>query len=344
MPLNTVEIDGSTGSGGGQILRTAISLSAVTKKPCRVFNIRQNRPKPGLATQHLLGIQTLSQLCNGKLDGDCLGSEEIKFSPGEIGRELLSANVKIETAGSITLVLQTLILPCLFASSPVKIIFEGGATDTFFSPTLDYFQYIFLKILEKMTGRVEVSVLKRGYYPEGGAKVEVIIHPVKLKPLNLIEIGQLKKITAISGASDFLKEKKVAERQLAGIREVLGKLNLPIEEKVEYYPTRCPGSQICLIAQFENTIIGTDNLGKLGKRAEDVGKEAALELLNEQHSLACLDKHLADQILPYLALADGKSVISVSEITNHCKTNIWVIEKFLDRKFKIKGNLISLEN
>ena len=119
----------------------------------------------------------------------------------------------------------------------------------------------------------------------------------------------------------------------------MGGLKLPTEKRVEYYPTQCPGSQICLIGEFENTVIGTDNLGKLGKRAEDVGKEAALELLKEQRSNACLDKHLADQILPYLALTKGKA--QVSEITNHCKTNIWVIEKFLEGKFKIKDNIIS---
>ena len=124
------------------------------------------------------------------------------------------------------------------------------------------------------------------------------------------------------------------------MREILGKLKLPVEEKTEYYNSQCPGSQVCLIAEFEKTVIGANNLGKLGKRAEDVGKEAALELLKEQKSQGCLDKHLADQILPYLALASGKSQITVSEITNHCKTNIWVIEKFLDRKFKLKNDLI----
>ncbi len=355
---NLIEIDGSYGSGGGQTLRSACALSAVTQKPCRIFNIRKSRPKPGLAAQHLLGIQALSQLCNGNLEGDYLGSGEIKFYPGDIYRDRVSVN--IPTAGSITLVLQTLILPALFAPSPsqvlsnkiwegkpLKIIFTGGATDTFFSPTIDYFRYVFLPTLEKMnltenrSPLVEISVLKRGYYPEGGAKVEIRVFPSKLKNLNLTERGSLKKILVISGASNILKDKKVAERQIAGVREILGKLKLPIEEKIEYYQTQCPGSQICLIVEFENTVIGTDNLGKLGKRAEDVGKEAALELLKEQKSGACLDKHLGDQILIFMALAPGKNQVTVSEITNHCKTNIWVIEKFIEGKFKVKGSSIS---
>ena len=334
-----IEIDGSYGSGGGQILRTATALAAVTKKPCWVFNIRRGRDKPGLMPQHLLGIQALTKLCNGKLEGDSFGSEEIKFYPGENYRNRISINIL--TAGSITLVLQSLIPPALFALSPVKITFDGGATDTFFSPTIDYFQYVFLKNLGKMDGKVEINILKRGYYPEGGAKIEATIYPSKLGNLNLTERGKLQKILVISGASEFLKNKKVAERQLAGVREVLGKLKLPTEERVEYYDTRCPGSQICLIANFENTVLGVDNLGKLGKRTEDVGKEAALELLKEQKSEACLDKYSADQILPYLALAPKKSQITVSEITNHCKTNIWVIEKFLDGKFERNENLIN---
>jgi RNA 3'-phosphate cyclase len=192
-----------------------------------------------------------------------------------------------------------------------------------------------------MRVKVEIEILRRGYYPEGGARLKAKIFPTKLKSINLVERGEIKKISIISGASQSLKDKKVAERQIAGVKEVLGKLNLPIEEKIEYYDVQSPGSQICLIAEFENAILGTDNLGKLGKRAEDVGKEAALELLKEQKSGACLDKHLADQILPYMALAPGKSQVTVSEITEHCKTNIWVIEKFIEGKFEIKGNLIT---
>ncbi len=331
-----IEIDGTT---GGQILRTSIALSAITKKPCHVFNIRRNRPKQGLMLQHLLGIQNVAKLCSGYLEGDKFGSKEIKFHPGEITAKDL--HIRIETAASITLLLQSLLPVSLFAPNPIKIHLHGGGSDVPFSPTFDYFRLVFLKILEKMGSKIEVEILKRGYYPSGGGEINVEVFPSKLKSIKLSERGQLRKILTISGASEFLKKKKVAERQLSGAREILGKLKLPIEERVEYYQTDCPGSQICLIAEFENTAIGIDNLGKLGKPAEYVGKEAALEFLKEGERKTCLDKYLADQILPFLALTEKKSEITVSEITDHCKTNIWVIEKFVNGKFEITNNLIS---
>ena len=234
MNSSLIEIDGSIGEAGGQILRTAVALSAVAKKPCRVFNIRRGRPKPGLAAQHLLGIQALSKLCGGRLEGDFLGSSEIKFWPGEI--ETKNLHIKIETARSITLILQALIPPSLSAFSPaspgqefpVRAIFSGGATDTFFSPTIDHFRYVFLKILERLGVKTEIAIERRGYYPEGMAQVEAQVFPAKLKKFNLVERGKLKKILAISGASESLNEKMVAERQLVGAREVLGKLKLPV--------------------------------------------------------------------------------------------------------------------
>jgi len=334
-----IEIDGSKGEGGGAILRVACALSAVTQKPCHIFNIRKNRPKSGLATQHLLGIQALAQLCNGKLEGDYLGSEEIKFYPGEFSVKELK--IKIETAGSITLCLQSLLPVALFAPNPIKIFFEGGGTDVPYSPTIDHFRYVFLKILERMGPRVEINILKRGYYPLGGARVEVRIFPGKLRPLNLIERGKFKKISIFSVASEFLKEKKVAERQLRGAKEILAKLKLPIETQTEYVKTDSVGSSICMISEFEQTTLGSDALGKLGKPAEEIGRECALQLLKEEKTNACLDRFLTDQILIYLTLTNKRSQVKVSELTSHTKTNLWLIPQFLKGVFEIKENLIT---
>lgn len=334
-----IEIDGSKYEGGGAILRVAIALSAITKKPCYIFNIRKKRKKPGLMLQHLKGIKAVALLADGYLEGDRVGSDQIKFYPQEITPKDL--NIKIETAGSITLCLQSIIPVAIFAKRPINIFFEGGGTDVPFSPTIDYYKEVFLKILEKIGIKTEIKIIKRGYFPDGGGRVEIKIFPSQIKQIEFTKRGRLEKILIFSGASLSLKEKKVAERQIFGAREILKKLNLPIEEKVEYYPTSCLGSNITLVAIFENTIIGTDNLGKLGKKAEDVGKEAVLELLKEEGSKAALDKHLADQILIYMALSGKKSEVSVSEITTHCQTNIWVIEKFLEGYFKIQKNIIS---
>ena len=334
-----IEIDGSFGKASGQIIRTACALSVITNKDCHIFNIQKSNSKPGLTTQHLLTIRALAKFCNGRLEGDHFGSEEIKFYPGEIDKST-SIDIKIKTPESVTLILQALIPACLFSPNSVTIKIDGGATDTFFSPTIDYFEHCFLEILTKLKVKTDLNISKRGYYPEGGAEVKAIIYPSEIEGINLLKRGEFKRILAFSGSSELLRGKKVAERQAAGVREILGNLNLPIEKKTEYYQTDCPGNQICLIGEFENTFIAVDVLGKLGKRAEDIGKEVALKLLEEQKSQACLDKYLADQILIYMALANKKSSVSVSEITDRCKTNIWIIEKFLRGNFEIKENFI----
>jgi len=334
-----IEIDGSYGEDGSQILKTILALSAITEKDCYIFNIRKERESAGLTNQSLLEAQILSSLCQGRMEGDFLGSEKLKFFPGKI-KKTQSLNIKLSNTISSTLLLEALLPLCLLSDYPINLALEGGATDTFFSPTIDYFKYCFLKFIKKLGGKIEIEILKKGYYPEGDANLKIKIEPSELKNINLTERGEFKKIIVFSGASSSLKPKNIAERQLSGAKEILGELKLPIEEKVEYCQTQCQGSQICLIGEFENTIIGADNLGGLGKRAEDIGKEAAINLLKEQKSNACFDKKMADQILIYLALTKRKSSITVSEVTEHCKTNIWVIEKFLDGKFEIKNNLI----
>ncbi|MEF8846885.1 MAG: RNA 3'-terminal phosphate cyclase [Candidatus Paceibacterota bacterium] len=331
-----LQIDGSKHEGGGAILRTATALSAITNQDIHVTNIRKGRKKSGLRPQHLSGIKAAAELCSAQFNNVKQDSEEIEFKPGKIEGKHIT--VDIDTAGSITLVLQGLIPIALQASEPTEIHFRGGATDTFFSPTIDYFQNVFLKNLERMGVSVDLDIKRRGYYPQGGAEVIAKIKPSNLRTIHLLKKKRVKEITMKSGAATQLKDKSVAHRQISGADEVLPD-QLPIKEEENYYNTKCPGSHISLIANFSNSIIGTDNIGKLKKRAEQVGKEAALELLEQQKSDGCLDKYMADQILIYMALA-GDSKITVSEVTDHCKTNIWLIEKFLEGSFEVKENKI----
>jgi len=331
----TVSIDGSYGEGGGQMVRTASALSAITGIPCRMFNIRKNRKNPGLRQQHLIGLRVLANLCNGDLEGGFLGSDEIIFYPGAI--KAASLNVEIQTAGSITLALQTLLLPAFLAPEKVRINFHGGGTDTFFSPTMDYHRFVFLKILERMGLSADIEIIKRGFYPKGGAIVRVEVQPHKLANWNCIDRGSFRKVTITSGASVDLKKSHVAERQAKSAKDKLGlKLGLPIEVRIEYHSSLSTGSYICIIAEFENTYIGSDTLGRPGKRAEFVGAEVAKVFLKELQSGASLDKYAGDQIIPFAALAEGKSEFSVSELQKHTTTNVWVVKHFLDREITFK--------
>jgi RNA 3'-phosphate cyclase len=340
-----IDIDGSYLEGGGQIVRTATALSAVTGRPCRIFNIRKGRSKPGLATQHVAGLQVLSRLCNGWVEGALLGSREITFVPARI--EGGNHRVKVATAGSISLILQLLVLAGLFGEKPLILSVEGGATDTAHSPTIDHFRFVFLKVLEKLGAKIEINILRRGFYPKGGGRVEAIISPcTALSPLMLSERGNIKKVAIISGAAYALKQRQVAERQVAGAMSVLAPrrdIRPVLVSDTEYYGSVNPGSQITLLAEYEHALLGTDNLGKVGKRAEEVGREAAVNVLREVDRFqcrGCLDRYVTDQVLPYLALTGKESTIMVTEITDHAKTNMWVIEKFLSGKFEVDENMI----
>lgn len=330
---NLIEISGDYLEGGGQIARTAIALSAITEKPCHIFDIRKGRKEPGLRLQHLVGIQAVAELCNGKLENAKLGSTEIWFYPRKI--ETKNLKIKIETAGSIALCLQSLMIPAAYAENKVEILFDGGATDTHWAPTLGYFENVLFPILQKMNYKVDLEIKRRGYYPVGGAQVRVNIYPIKqLKSIQLLERGDLIKISGLSYASKSLKKAKVAERVIKTAEKILKEMKIPLDIKIEYFDTDCPGCSIDLFATCDNSVLGVSSIGKLGKPAEEVGEEAAKSLMKQINSNACLDEHMADQILPYIALA-GNSDVSVAELTNHCKTNMWVIEKFLPVKFDI---------
>jgi RNA 3'-phosphate cyclase len=333
-----IEIDGAHGEGGGQIVRTASTLALLTGQPCRIRNIRQRRREPGLRTQHALGLRALADLCGARLEGANLGSSVVELWPGPLSGRTLT--VRIPTAGSITLMLQTLLPLALAAKPGVALQFDGGATDTRFSPTLDYFRHVMLWFLRRMGVEPQITVSRRGYYPKGGAQMAVTVTPGTLAPLTLTARGRPESLTLFSSASRGLKGRRVAERQAEAATAVLAPMHMPLTAGIDYASSRSAGSALCIVAGFTNTVLGADSLGAPGKTAEQVGEEAAIALTEDLATDGCLDRHMVDQILIYMALATAESTVRVARITSHCVTNMWVIEHFLGGRFEVRDQFI----
>jgi len=318
-------IDGSFGEGGGQILRTTLALSALTGTKVKIVNIRAKRPNPGLQPQHIAAVRAVAEFTEAEVTGLELLSSKIEFSPKGIKRGELSVNVG--TAGSVTLILQSLMPTLLKAPSSVKLVLTGG-TDVNWSPPFNYLSEVHLALLEKFGYKGRISLLNRGYYPKGGGRIKAEFHPARIEPITIKERPQISNIRGVSFAEDRLMPAKVAERQALAALKVLQKRfpSFKIEIKEEYGRSLSLGSGIVIWAETETTILGADSLGEKGKRAEKVGEEAARDLISELDSGACLDRYMADQIVPYLALAGGEA--TVSQATGHALTNIEVVKKF----------------
>ncbi len=319
-----IEIDGSFGEGGGQIVRTAVALSAVTGKPVRIKNIRQARPKPGLAPQHAQAISALARICNARTSGADPGSSEIAFEPSEIrgGRY----KVEIGTAGSVTLLMQCLLPALLKSDSPIVLEVHGG-TDVQWSPTVDYFRNVFLPALEGFGARIRLELWQRGYYPRGQGTVLLQVEPAELKTAHLK--AQAAPVVGISHSSNLPEH--VAKRQAEAASLALQQAGFQSEIATESLAVASTGSGITLWSGHK----GGSALGKRGLPAETVGKKAALEIISELRSATAVDVHLADQLIPYLALAGGS--YTTREISMHTRTNIWTAEHFLKRKISVFG-------
>ncbi|RLB07910.1 MAG: RNA 3'-phosphate cyclase [Deltaproteobacteria bacterium] len=321
-----IEIDGSYGEGGGQILRTAVAMAAYLGTPCKIKEIRKGRPKPGLRAQHLAGVQALAEVCHAEVEGLQLGSLEVTFKPGKIRAGQL--RIDIGTAGAIGLILQTLMLPTIKSPSPLQLNIVGG-TDVPWAPTIGYLIEVTLPLLEKIGYRAEMKIIKRGYFPRGGGEVSAQLKGGTLFPVKLLDRGNVLVIKGRSHASQLLKDRRVAERQREGATNILKRSPFPYDIEVEYRDTLSPGSGIDLWAQTGQTVLGSNALGARGKRAEEVGAEAASALLRQIDSGAALDEWMGDQILPFLAVSGGEAIITVPRITDHLRTNLWVIGHFL---------------
>jgi len=323
-------IDGS--EGWGQVLRTAIALSALTLKPVKIINIRASRPKPGLMPQHLMGIKVAAEFCDAEVSGLEYGSMEVEFKPRKF--DVKDKTIDIGTSGSIPLLLQTLTPLLAFANKKTTLEIVGG-TAGLGSPTIEFIKHVTFPVLSKLgLPTPKIEVLKQGFYPRGGGRVRITFEPVKLLTyVNLIEPGKILALRGISIAGSL--PESVALRQAEAAKQELKKISENVEIKSETVATYSQGTSITLWVETENSILGSDNIGKRGVRAEEIGREAALQLIKSIESKAALDKFMADQIIPFLALAHGKSSVTVEEITQHCISNISVCEKILGCKFSV---------
>ena len=356
-------IDGSKEEGGGQLIRTALALSTITRQPFSCINIRKGRKQPGLKAQHVAIIDTLCKWTGAKVVGNTLGSSSLEFFPGKT-IPATHLNIEIGTAGSIVLVLQTLLLPALFAEGRVKFSCTGGS-DVSMSPVFDYFQSIFLPHIKKFCKKLSTTLLQRGFEPQGEGKIELLVEPQfssatpeflttlreQVPPINLIHQQPLLVVKGSSYASLSLQERKVAERQASATKSVLTQLlpqNIPLSITTSYTAAVNSGSGIVLWALcseheemnlFNPNIFGMNQLGEKKRSAEDIGTSVAKQFINIFASKCAVDNFLGDQLLVYLALVGGS--MTVEYITPHMKGVCYIIKEFLGKSAIIKQNTIS---
>ncbi len=330
-----IEVDGGIGEAGGQVLRTALALSALARKPVKIKNIRANRPKPGLKPQHLTAVQTLAEICSAELQGARPGATELQFLPKEI--KSVDLRINIQTAGSISLLLQQVLPVALLQETKLRVV---GGTNVAWSPPAEFLQNALFPVLHKAGARFDLKVNKRGFFPKGRGVVHFSSRKAKLplSPINLTELGNLESISIFSSSASLPRD--VSRNQAVAARHALQHLNADFREKIESseYLTTI-GSAISLFAHFSTGAVLTGSaLGQRGKPAEQVGREAAQALLNELQAKQPCDSHLADQLIPFMALAKGRSQIHTTRLSQHCLSNIAVVKKFLPVKFAVEGS------
>ncbi|KAB0804957.1 hypothetical protein PPYR_01927 [Photinus pyralis] len=336
MSCQIIEIDGSVLEGGGQILRIAVTLSVLLRQPIRVVKIRAGRSKPGLAEQHLKGLELVTKICNGKLKGGSIGSTEIELWPGKVSGGNYSALVK--TAGSVSLLLQVA-LPCtLFANLDTTLTLEGG-TNADMAPQIDTTTEVFRPLLEKFGATFDFDLIRRGYFPKGGGKVIVRIKPVRqLNAVELLETGQVTSVYGWSYVAGTLPI-HLSHTMANAASEKLSQLirNVQIErykEAADVAPDN--GSGIIVVAETSSgCIFGGSALGKRNEKPEQAGWRAAEEILRSVSQGACVDEHCQDQLIIFMTLAQGQSKIRTGELTLHTKTAIYIAEKMANVHFDV---------
>lgn len=326
-----IYIDGSSGEGGGQILRTSLSLAAITGKSISIYNIRAKRKNPGLSAQHLTSVRAAAAICHAEVRGDTFGSMMLEFIPGaatEAGNYTFDVSQARQggSAGAVTLVLQTILLPLLLASGDSQVTLRGG-THVAFSPSLTYIEQVYLPMLQRMGVKAEVKLSAWGWYPQGGGEVQLRLSGGK-KPrgINLLERGDLKQVRGLAVVTQLAAN--IPQRMANRAENLLREAGLKSSIQALREKGVAPGAGLFLTAEYENSLAGFSGLGRLRVSAEKVAELACEEFLKFHQTNAPVDEHLADQLLLPAALASEKSEYRVAEVSLHLTTNAAVIEQF----------------
>ena len=334
-----IEINGSLGEGGGQVLRSSLTLSMLTRLPVHLTHIRARRPKPGLQAQHLAAVRAAATISAAQVEGAALNSQELTFAPGNVRPG--DYRFDIGTAGSTSLVLQTIFLPLALARSHCNIAGAGlqtvppalseitliGGTHVSWSPCFHYLDLQWLPYLRRMGIDATLELLLAGFYPQGNGQVRARIAPAReIAPLQLPERGALKGIRGISAVANL--DMAIAERQRNQALQRLKGRHSKIDIELADLPARTKGTFLLLLAEFRHASACFVGLGALGKRAEQVADEACLWLEKFLAGTGAIDEYLADQLLLPLAFASGESKFRTAQVTPHLLTNAEVIRAF----------------
>jgi len=317
-----LDLDGS--EGGGQLLRTALSLSAVETTPFRMTGVRGSRPEPGLRPQHLTAVETVAAVTDAEVTGAELGSEELTFEPGPPTGGDYEADVG--TAGSVTLLFDALLPVSVAVEAPLAVRARGG-TDVQWSPPLDYARRVKLPLLRRHGIHAVVDPRRRGFYPAGGGDATLRLAPSSPSSPSLTDRAPLAGARVYSVASAGLADDDVAERQASEAARLLSADGVDVVRRSAAYATAdSPGSALVVRLDYSGGVAGFDALGEPGKPAETVAVEAVEQALSFRKGSGAVDDHLADQLLPLLALAGGE--VAVPRVTDHVHASLEIVRAF----------------
>lgn len=333
-------IDASQGEGGGQVLRSSLAMSVITTRPIHLTGIRAGRRNPGLAPQHLAGVRAAAQICSAGVVGDAIGSQELTFTPGSVARPGdytfdIQALAGQGSAGALSLLLQTILLPLALADGPSRLTLRGG-THVAWSPPVHYVLWVLLPMLRRIGISASIELADYGWYPKGGGEARVTIDgSAELQGVMLTERGEFVGLEGLAIASNLPSH--IPQRISGRANNRLREAGLPPRVEPMRVTGPSEGAGVFIALAYEHVMAGFTGLGRPGKPSDVVADEAVEPLIQYHRQTAALDPHLPDQLLPALMLAAGPSLLSTVEITLHTLTNIAIVQHFVERRVDVEG-------